>query len=395
MKKETIVLIGAGPFQLPAITEAQKMGYRLVAIDGDPHAAGFAVADEYFVADIKNAEACLKIVRDIKPVAVLALATEIAVVTVSKICAELGLKGISPEAALNSTNKKLMRQCFLRAQLPSPKFIAVKDAQELVEKASSIGYPLVAKPTDSAGSRGVTIVENERDLLAAFHHAMKYSTSAEILLETFMEGVEISVEAFVQHGKVTILSLSDKIRTPHPYPLDIRVIFPSNKPDQIQQQARSIAEKAILSCGIDNAVIHIEMMVTPEGPKLVELAARGAGFHVFSKMLAWVCNINTVELLINLSLGKTVQLSKIMQRGAVLSFPPAKSGIVNKTEGLDEVHKVKGVHDAQLYIKAGDKVNELKSGSDRIGHIITYGADRADALKIADEAENLLKIEVL
>lgn len=394
-KASTIVLIGAGPFQMPGILEAKRLGYFVVAIDGAPDAYGFKYADQHFVANIKDAEACLEIVKKLNPVAVFALATEVAVVTVAKICAALGLPGISPEAALNSTNKKLMRRCFLKANLPSPQFFPLSDQQTMREKAASVGYPVVLKPADSAGSRGVSIVEKESDLPAAFEHAMKYSTSGEVLLEEYMDGIEISVEAFIQDGKVTILALSDKVRTPWPYPMDTRVIFPSNKPQDIQDRARSIAEQAIKACKIDNAVIHMEMMVTKKGPMMVELASRGAGFHVFSKMLGWVCGINTVELLIDISVGKKIELKEIKQRGAVLSFPSLKSGIVKSIAGLEEVKAMPGIHDAELYIKPGATVNELKSGADRIGHLIAYGEDRDDALRIADLAEQKLKIEIL
>jgi len=393
-EKLPVVIIGAGVFQLPAIIMAKKMGFYVVAIDGAANAVGFKHADKYFVADIKNAELCIKLIKDLDPVAVFALSTEVAVVTVAAICNYFGLPGITPEAALNSTNKRRMRECFARENLPSPKFTAIYTTEELNDKVDIIGFPQVIKPVDSAGSRGVSIVRSKDKASEAFAHAKSHSVSGEVLIETYMDGVEISVEACVQYNKVTILSLSDKVRTPPPYPLDTRVIFPSDKEKTIQDRAKEIAERAIHSCGIDNAVIHIEMMVTSEGPKLVELAARGAGFHVFSKLLSWVCNIDTVKLLIDISLGRQVELSEIRQRGAVLSFPGTKPGVIQSISGLEEVRQLPGVEEANLYVQEGDAVRELRSGADRIGHIITFGIDRQSAVHIADEAEKELQIEV-
>jgi len=371
------------------------MGFYVVVIDGAADAVGFEHADKYFVADIKNAEICIKLIRDFDPVAVFALSAEIAVVTVATICNYFGLPGISPEAALNSTNKRRMRECFARENLPSPEFTTIHTTGELNRKADIIGFPQVIKPVDSAGSRGVSIVKSKDHLNEAFTHAKSYSISGEVLIEQYMEGVEISVEACVQNNRVTILSLSDKIRTPPPYPLDTRVIFPSDKDVAIQDKAKKIAERAIHSCGIDNAIIHIEMMVTSEGPKLVELAARGAGFHVFSKLLGWVCDIDTVKLLIDISLGRSVDLDHIKQRGAVLSFPAARPGMVRHIAGVEELRKIPGVEEAKLYVNVGDTVRQLKSGSDRIGHIIAFGIDRESAVDVADEAEKKLQIEVV
>ena len=112
-------------------------------------------------------------------------------------------------------------------------------------------------------------------LLNSFKHALSFSKSGKVLLEEFMDGVEISVEAFVQNNEIVILSLSDKIRTPFPYPLDTHVIFPSNKSKKIQNEAIEIAKAAIKASGLNNSIIHMELMVTNFGVKVVEMAARG------------------------------------------------------------------------------------------------------------------------
>lgn len=393
-KKDIVVVVGAGLFQIPAIEEAKEMGFEVIALDADANAPGFKYADQSFVVDIKDAEKCILVIKPFKPSAVLALSTEVAVPTVARICSELDLKGISTDAALNSTNKKYMRDCFFKNQVASPRFKVVKDTSDLNGVASVIGFPLVSKPTDSAGSRGVTIVESQNQLEDAFNHAKQYSSSGEVLLEEYMDGEEISVEAFVVNGEVHILALSDKVRTPKPFPLDTIVIFPSNKDLDIQDEARRIAKEAIIACGIDNAVIHIEIMVTSKGPKMVEIASRGAGFHVFSKLLSWVCGINTVELLINISLGKAIKLPEIKQRGAVLLFPAAEAGRLIKVENMEVIKNLEGIFDAEIYITPGDYIKPLKSGSDRIGHIIAFGSDRQTALDIAKNAESLLNIEV-
>jgi biotin carboxylase len=393
----TLVVIGAGEFQLPLIERAIERGYKVIGIDGNDNAIGFNICNESYVIDIKNSESIIRLLkkRNKKIDAVLTLAAEIAVVTVSKIAKEFNLIAPSVNSSNICTNKYLMRKCFKKNKIPSPNFDLILEYSQINKIITKYKYPFVLKPIDNAGSRGVVIVENEFMLLNSFKHALSFSKSGKVLLEEFMDGVEISVEAFVQNNEIVILSLSDKIRTPFPYPLDTHVIFPSNKSKKIQNEAIEIAKAAIKASGLNNSIIHMELMVTNFGVKVVEMAARGAGFHVFSKMLKWVCGINTIDLLIDISLGIKILKKEYLKRGAILYFPSSSVGTVKSISGLNEIKKLKQISDIKLTIQPGDKVNLLKSGSDRIGHVLTFAMNRKDAIKTNMIVENLLKINMI
>lgn len=398
MKNSEIILvvIGAGEFQLPVIERANERGIKVIGIDGNENAVGLKFCFESYVIDIKNPEKIINLLKSLKYKfhGVLTLAAEIAVVTVSAIAEEFNLKGASIEASKICTNKYLMRKCFQENKIPSPDFNLLTNYKDFEKIISNFNFPFVIKPIDNAGSRGVVIVENESMITNAINHSIRFSKSGKLLVEEFMDGVEISVEAFVQNNKIGILFLSDKIRTEYPYPLDTHVIFPSNKSEAIQNEAIEIAKNAIRASGLNNSIVHMELMVTSLGVKVVEMAARGAGFHVFSKILKWVSGINTLDLLIDISLGIEFKYESFKKRGAILSFPICSEGIIESISGLEEIQNLEYISEAELYVKPGDKVNKLKSGADRIGHIITLAETRDEALKINNIAENSLKIKI-
>src|SRR5262249_18514362 len=144
---------------------------------------------------------------------------------------------------------------------------------EAEDAAGRLAWPVVVKPTDNAGSRGVSLASGESELIDSFRAAQKCSRSGFVLVEEFMPGVEISCEAFVYQGQVFVLGLSDKIRTAPPHLLDTTVLFPSEQPAAIQVEAREVAKKAILAAGIDMATVHMELMVSDGRVRIVELAA--------------------------------------------------------------------------------------------------------------------------
>lgn len=395
MKKKTIMFIGAGEYQLPGIKKAKEMGLRVVATDYDKNASGLKVADVPVVLDVKDIEGSIKIAKENKIDGVLTIASDIAVPTVAAVADELGLPGISPEVARIATNKALMREKFVEYCVPSPKFREVRTLAEAKEAAEEIGFPVVVKPVDNAGSRGVSKINKIEDIEKAYRSAKEFSREGSLLIEEFMDGEEVAVDAFIYKKRMHAMAVSDKIRTPPPYLLDTIVIFPSNYSDDIINEVCKIAMNAsAYAVGIDNSPIHVEIMMTSEGPKMVELAARGAGFKVYTDILPMVNGVDTLDATIKMSLDMEPDFSVKKKGAAVLKFFPNKTGKLKAIRGLDEAKKLKGVVDLEIYIKLGDNIKPLTCGSDRIGHVITFAYTRKDALTLAEKVEKIINFEV-
>src|ERR1035438_107534 len=162
--RRSILVVAAGPLQVPAIEEAAVLGLRTVAVDANQRAPGMALADARHVVDILDALAVEQIARAEKVAGVMTLCTDAPVRTVAAVGAALGLPALSPEAAANATDKRRMRLAFADHGAPSPRFAQVASIGDALLAAGDLGYPVALKIARSSGSRGVYRVADEREL---------------------------------------------------------------------------------------------------------------------------------------------------------------------------------------------------------------------------------------
>lgn len=390
-----LMIIGAGPAQVAGIRRARELGFHVIAMDDNPQAPGLAAADQTDVGHVKDIAYMAALAKAEGVEGIFSVSVESALKTIAAVCQMLRLPGLTPAAAENATNKQRMREAWAVAGIPSPGSAACYSAEQCFAAAGAFGFPVVVKPADSAGSRGVSVANAPSELAAAFQLARAHGTIGTVLVEEFMDGVEMSVEAFISGSRFVPLTLSDKIRSQPPYLLDTTVLFPSEQPDPIQSEAVRIVAEAARVLGIDSAPIHAEVMVTPNGPMMVELAARGPGFKVFTEMIPWVTGIDVVEQLIRLSVGEAPHFAEPLRRGSVLRFPEIAPGRVTRIAGEEEARQVPGITDLEVYCKVGEIVRPLTCGADRAGHIISMAATRAEALAAVRAAESILQIETL
>jgi biotin carboxylase len=394
--KERLLFVAAGLAQTPAIHEARQIGHHVVAMDGDASAPGLAEADESLVADIRDAREIVKAARQTGAQAILSVCCDVAMDAVAQACEELGLPGVPAAVVRVSRSKLLQRQAMKEAGLPVPGFEAVTTTEEAERAWDAFQGPAcVIKPVDASGSRGVSFV-NARDRVAtAFELARQNSASGSVMIESFMPGIEYSVEAWTVGTEVRVLATSEKVRTQPPYLLDRQVHFPDSLSVADRGTLVDHAVRAIQACGFRDCPVHLECIWSPQGPMIVELAARGAGFKVFTEMLPKVAGLSTARASIQAALGRQPDLeAKGNGMAASLVFIDPVPGVFQTATGVDEARALPGVSEVVIYAKQGQRLNELRSGSDRAGHVLVYGVDAATCRSMADKALSLIQLDV-
>ena len=393
-KERTIMIIGAGRFQLPAILKAKEMGFKVLALDKDSEAVGSKYADDFEAIDVKDVEGAIKTARKFDVDGVLSIVSELGVYTTAIVAKEMGLPGLKPEAAKAVTNKAVMREILEKKELPSPHFVKAYTKEDVLVAIDKLKLPVVIKPTDNSGSRGVSKIEKMENLEFSFNWAKENARNGELIVENYIEGEEMTVEAISYKGRHEILAMSVKKRIPFPYCVSIDLTYPPPYEEKMLLKVCEVVKKALTALGVDNGASHSEVLMTKDGPFIVEIAGRGGGFGVFSDIIPLVSGVDPVEQCINIAMGFDVDIKAKYQHAAVLRFFTPKHGKIVGISGLEEARKLPGVYMVELEVKVGDILQPIRRDGERPGLIVTYGETRKEAVLNADAAESTVKFHI-
>lgn len=389
MKK--ILIIGASVLQLPAIKKAKELGHHVAVADFNPNAVGVSFADEYFNVSTVDEQAICDVAKYYNPDGIMTLATDMPMRAIAKATTLLGLCGISYETAIKATDKGQMIQAFEKHNVAIPWYHVVESVRQLSRK--ELSYPLIIKPTDNAGSRGVTLVDAEENLDAAFAYSISQSRSGKVILEEYMQGPEVSVEVMVINNEPFVLSITDKLTTGAPHFVEMGHNQPSLLDESTQHEIIVLAKKAVKAVGINCGPAHVEMIITNKGPKMVELGARMGGDCITTHLVPLSTGIDMVKATIDVSLGLIPNITPIIHKASAIRFFSGCNGIIHDIINIDVVANMDGVKEVVLNKNIGDSASEIKSSVDRIGAVVTQAEDANTAIEIADKAVRTIEID--
>ena len=205
-----ILIVGASFLQVPAIIKAKEKGYWVAVADYNPTAVGIPYADAYFNVSTIDSDGLLKVAESIKPDGIMTMATDMPIRAISFVTSRLNLVGHSPEVAYAATDKIEMIKRFKKSQVASPWFFVADTFNDLITKLTDFSLPIIIKPADSSGSRGVILVRESEKLQDAFLYSKTFSHSGSVIVEQYLEGDEVSVELFVIGCEPIVLAITDK-----------------------------------------------------------------------------------------------------------------------------------------------------------------------------------------
>ena len=383
------MILGASVLQRPAIEKAKEMGLEVIAVDMNPEAIGFEVPGVIKeVISTIDTLAILDAAKRHRIDGIMTLATDMPMQSVAVVSHELGLIGISEDTALKATNKAFMRDALKEAGVPVPLYFKVKGKTQLieaVEKIQSTGHKCIIKPADNSGSRGVNLLKSEKDTDAAYEYSMRYSRTGEIIAEEFMEGPEVSVETLAFDDEIHVIQITDKVTSGPPYFVEMGHSQPSQLNEEIKKSITEIAIAANKAIGVANGPSHTEIIVTEDGPKIVELGARLGGDCITTHLVPLSTGVNMVECCIRIALGEKPGLEPKWSKGAAIRYLTAENGTVKAIEGIEKAKIVPGVTQVSIVHGIGERVGRIQSSTDRTGFVIAQADSSQEAVKIAEK----------
>lgn len=313
MKK--IAIIGAAVFQLPAILKAKEMGLETHVFAWAQGDEGEKQADFFYPISIREKDLILDKCREIGVDGITSIASDLAMETVNYVASELGLAGNTMEATEISTNKHLMRKAFENNGDPSPRSMLVDDSSVL--EKMDLNYPLIVKPTDRSGSRGVKKVSNFNQLRNAVYQAREYSFEKKVVVEEFIEGDEYSIEYISHAGNHWFLSATKKITTGAPFFIEKGHIEPAPVNDETLTLIQKVCEHALDSLKLENGASHIELKVNNGDIKIIEIGGRMGGDFIGSDLVELSTGYDFVKAVIDVAMGKKPEIPHIEKRNRV------------------------------------------------------------------------------
>lgn len=387
-----LLIIGASILQVPAIKKAKEMGFVVGVIDYNPNAVGVPLADKFFNVSTIDIEGVADAAKRFEPDGIMTLATDMPMRSIARAAEKCGLPGISMDTAIKATDKGEMIKCFEANGVEHPWYFILASSDELDGVADKITYPCITKPTDNSGSRGVMLVHNEKELREAVTYSAENGRSGGVIVEEYMRGPEVSVEIVAVDGEPHVLQVTDKLTTGAPHFVEMGHSQPSRLPTDGLKKIRDLACRAALAVGIKNGPAHVEIILTKDGPKMVELGARMGGDCITTHLVPLSTGIDMIEATIKIACGEKPDLAPKFEKGSAIRFLDAPHGNIAAIEGVEQAYAIEGVREISFTKGVGDAVGEIGSSTDRVGFVIAQADTPEEAVEVCTQACETVKI---
>jgi biotin carboxylase len=370
-KGKTLMVVGAGFGQLPAILTAKKMGLRVVAIDRNADALGMKHADAALPIDVLDIDGAVEAGRRYKIDGIMTMQTELPVPTIGAVVDELGLNGVRFDVAKTCTNKVEMRRKFAERKIPQPDFRIASTCEDADDAVKEITFPCVTKPADNSGSRGITKVTNMNGIESAFMRAIRYSRQGKILVEEFVEGIEVGAQCFSINGHCEKVLVHNDTMSRPPCMIPTGHSFPSMLDDKTLGETEEAIAATVDALGIETGPSNVDLILNKDfQPVVLEVGAR-IGATCLPELVYYYTGIDWVKAAILASLGETPDLTVAQSTPcAALILEAPENGELSGYNIPDRVKKTDGLLEIEVTAEIGQSVNKLTKGTDRIGKVV-------------------------
>ena len=370
------------------------MGLKVLCLDGNPAAPARDKADWFEVCDISDKDRCLEWARAHQSSArldgVVTVGTDFST-TVAWIAGHLNLPGTPYQAALLAKDKGYMRARFSEAGIASPRF-TVFEHVPLQTPPLNFPFPVVVKPTDSMGARGVRLIREASELLDALREAHAFSPSGRSIVEEFIEGPEFSLDAIVRGDQIVRCGFADRTIVFPPSFVEIGHTFPSTATQEVQEAVWNEFEGGVRALGLTWGAAKGDVKFQPgRGAVIGEIASRLSGGYMSGWTYPLTSGRSAVRWAVETALGD--QLSPQTQPTSLPVAERAWIGLPGKltaVRGVEAARKLPGVCEIFLSVKAGSETVFPRNNVEKLGNVIVTGRTPSDVEENARRVRNAL-----
>ncbi|MGM0409559.1 MAG: ATP-grasp domain-containing protein [Bacillota bacterium] len=393
-------ILGGGSGQLSAIKKAKSLGHEVVVCDYLEEAPGKKIADFAELVSTFDIKRNIEVAKKYKVDGIFTVGTDQPVYTAAQVASKLNLPThLKLKTAKEVTNKRDMKRKFTKANIPTVKYEII-DKNFFYDIFEDFKFPVVVKPLDSQGQRGIFKLNSVKEIRNHFEEVITYSREEKILVEEYYESEEITVSGWVHENELTILTITDRVTHENKNHIGIcsAHIFPSKFLKEYHNEIRNISEKIVSSFSINNGPIYFQMLIGKDGVKVNEIASRIGGAYE-GDFMPNLTGVDILKMMINLSLGKKIDYQSLKnyklannEKWLSVQLFFARPGIINKITPAEKIKKLKGVSQIAYNFDVGDKINEIENATERAGYYIVKASSKNQLKKRIADVFNNLKI---
>lgn len=399
-KQKRLMLLGGIRYLLPVIKAAHDQGYYVITADYLPDNIAHKYSDEYVNVSIIDKEAVLKVAREKQIDGIMSFGVDPGVIAAAYVQNQMGLPSFGPfESVVILQNKDKFR-AFLRDNgFNVPWAYGFDSVEEALINKTKFSYPLIVKPTDSAGSKGCTRVDDENSLKPALEYAMKYSNGGNVIVEEFIEkrGCSSDTDSYAEDGVLKFVSFSAQRfdqNAVNPY-TPAAYSWPSTFTTDEEEYLASEIQRLITLLDMKTAVFNIETRIGSNGkPYIMELTPRGGGNRL-CEMLRYATGVDLITAITRAMVGdepERIEQKPYDGHWAEVILHADKSGVF---QGLEIEPTLKAeVIEKDLWVKPGDSVHGFEGANDAIGTLVLRFDDAETLNRSIAQLEQLIHIAV-
>ena len=376
MPQKKLMLLGGLRYLIPVIKAAHEQGYYVITADYLPDNIAHKYSDEYCNVSIIDKEAVLEKARKLNIDGIMSFACDPGVVAASYVQNKMGLPSFGPFESVKILQNKDKFRAFLKEHhFNVPWAYGFSSKEEAWNERSKFEYPLIVKPTDSAGSKGCSRVDTEKQLIAAIEYAFKYSIGGHIIIEEFLEkkGYSSDTDSYSYNGELKFVSFCAQrfdANATNPY-TPAAYSWPSTFTDREEAYLTSEIQRLISLLGMKTSVWNIETRIGINNePYIMELTPRGGGNRL-CEMIRYATGVDMITAITRAMVGDEpapIEQKPYNGHWAEIILHADRDG--EFVELIIAPDFCGEVIEKDLWVKAGDHVHSFEAANDAIGTLV-------------------------
>ena len=391
-----LMILGAGPNQVPGIKKAVHLGCKVITVDNLPHSIGHKYSHQYVNCSTVDKEGVLKAAVDHEIDGIVTFASDVAIPTLGYVAEQLGLSGPGQAVAETMANKARFRVFQSENRLNHPKFVLAQRFDEFERKMTEFNSALMFKPVDTSGSRGISMLSkpDPAPCYSAFNYAQGYSRSKTVCIEQYVEGSDVSGDGFLTDGRFLFAVITKKYKrdfvvTGHRIPTDLS--------EDDQNRVMEEVAKTCTAIGYMNGPLDFDVRIADDHVTVIELSPRVGGNGI-PLLIERGTGVDLFSATIQQSLRYDIKLpakADINRSCGAIIFGSDTEGILGYLSADREIRDaVPEIFEYHLSFKIGDEVPRFTHGGNSLGYAFFDCPPQSTYSSIADRFAKALQLKV-